>query len=67
MFAMPIACLLLMVSGQAGKYDTITDPDKLIAEADRVVARGETSDLPGLIEAVQKLMDKTKEENQKKR
>lgn len=56
-----------MVSGQAGKYDTITDPDKLIAEADRVVTRGEISDLSGLIQAVQKLMEKTKEEDQKER
>jgi hypothetical protein len=67
MFAMPMACLLLMVSGQAVKYDTITDPDKLIAEADRVVSRGEISDLSGLIQAVQKLMEKTKEEDQKER
>ena len=62
-----MACLLLMASGQAGKYDTITDPDKLIAEADRVVTRGEISDLSGLIQAVQKLMEKTKEEDQKER
>ena len=67
MFVMPMACLLLAVSAQAGMYDNITDPDKLIAEANRVVARGETSDLSSLIQAVQKLMEKTTNEDQKER
>ena len=67
MFILPMACLLLAVSAQAGMYDNITDPDKLIAEANRVVARGETSDLSSLIQAVQKLMEKTTNEDQKER
>ena len=67
MFALPLACLLMMAPGQAGKVDENTDSDALLSKVDAAVVRRDLGEIKTLIPILKKAMDKTEDPKLKRK
>ncbi len=67
MFTLPIACLLMMVPGQAVKVDENTDPEVLLRKADQVVVGAEEGEIKALIPIIKIAMENTADSNLKRK
>ena len=65
MFTLPITCLLLMVSGQPGAYDTIESPAVLISYGEKALLAGDLNEIEKVIRPMERMLAKTNEKNQK--
>lgn len=65
MFALPMACLVLFVLGQAPAQESGAGFDTLKMKATRAVLKGDVSDVSGMINAVEKEIGNANNQNRK--
>ena len=62
---LPLACLMLMVPGQPGGYDTIKSPAVLISYGEKALLAGDLYEIDKLIRPMEIMLAETTDENQK--
>ena len=65
MFTLPLACLMLMVPGQPGGYDTIKSPAVLISYGEKALLAGDLYEIDKLIRPMERMLAETTDKNQK--